>query len=672
MMKPRQLLLSAFLLISGAISAVTNAQALVDDGKSPHIRLKSVDFTSVQWTKGFWGDRFRMIQEDTLAHLGQLAESSGAIRNLEIAAGLKTGSYSGGGNNWMDAWVYKWIEAAAAVYAVSRDAQLDRRMDALISIIAQAQESDGYIASQNTVRQRPRFQEPQHHEVYVMGHLLSAACIHHRLVGKSNLLNVARRTGDFLHQAYKGKNPKLAHFPLNPSVVMGAVDLYRVTREPRYLELANTVIDMRGAFAGGSDLNQDRIPLRKEKEVVGHAVFYTYLYAGAADAYMETGDTQLLSTLERLWQDLTDHKLYITGGTCALYRGLSIRQGNTYGADIVHEAVGAPYHLPKTPAYNETCGQVGHFMWNSRMLAISGQARYADMMERQMYNGFLPGIGIEGKDFVYTNPLRWHGHEQELWAQDSLVRHQPAAPKPHQPGSHFGTCCPSNVLRTLAEMQHYFYSVNGKDLWIHQYGGNKFNNSAYRLEQRTDYPWKGQVDITVQQAPSDGTIHLRIPAWAKGYSLHINQKPVNTQGQTGTHVKLQRVWASGDKIKLHLPLKVRMMRAHRKVDATHNQVALQRGPLVYCLESTDLPQGVDVAEILIPRDAQLIPRWEPDFLAGVVTLNGRARHLPKDDSGLYTELRAQTLEDIDVKLIPYYAWKNRGVSQMTVWLPIDW
>ncbi len=670
MSKKYKAVLASVVLVSEMVWGATSA--VVDTSQSPFAKHQSVAFTEVRWTEGFWADRFAMIQEETLGHLYRLARKSGAIDNLEIAGGLKDGQYSGGGNNWMDAWVYKWIEAAAAVYAVTQDPHLDRQMDELIDIIAQAQESDGYIASQNTVRRRSRFEQPQHHEVYVMGHLLTAACVHHRLVGKTNFLEVAKRAGDFLYETFRDKNPEMAHFPLNPSAIMGAVDLYRVTRQSRYLELANAIVDMRGAFKGGSDLNQDRISLREEDEVVGHAVFYTYLYAGAADAYMETGDAKLLAALERLWNDLVDHKLYITGGTCALYRGLSVRDGNIYGADIVHEAVGARYYLPKTPAYNETCGQVGNFMWNWRMLMITGQAQFAEMMEREMYNGFLPGIGVDGKSFLYTNPLRWHGREQELWAQDSQERHQPHAPKPHQTNSRFGTCCPSNVLRTLAEMQSYFYSTRGSDLWIHQYGGNILDNGAYRVEQRTEYPWDGSVKIRVRQAPSDGTIYLRIPPWAKGYTISVNRDPIDTVARTSVYMAIRRNWQPGDVIHFDLPMTARLMRAHRRVDATHGQIAVQRGPMVYCLESPDLPAGVDVSEIVVPYSIRLEAKYEADLLGGVVTLNGTALRLPRDDSALYTELPQQRPELIAIKLIPYFAWKNRSISQMTVWMPIDY
>ncbi len=650
----------------------TANQSVVDTSSSPHAKLESVNIDDVEWTSGFWTDRFDLVSETTLMHLYKLMADPerGALRNLEIAAGLREGPYAG--NNWMDAWVYKWIEAASAVYAATKDEKLNQLMDRIISVIAKAQESDGYIASQNIVRNRPCFQRPNHHEVYVMGHLLTAAVVHHRCTGKSIFLDVAKKTGKFLYRQFKNKNPQMAHFPFNPSVIMGAVELHRETGEQEYLELAKTVVDMRGAFKGGSDQCQDRVPLRKETEVVGHAVFYTYLYSGAADVFMETGDTELLAALERLWKDLVEHKLYITGGTCALYRGFSIRNGSVYTADDVHEAVGPRYYLPKTPAYNETCGQVGNFMWNWRMLAIEAKAKYADMMEREMYNGFLPGISVDGRSFSYTNPLRWYGEEQELWSQDSLRRHQPGAPKPHRPNSNYGTCCPSNVLRTLAEMQDYFYSISGDTLWIHHYGGNRLDNGTYKIEQKTNYPWDGNIHIDIESVPKDSVIHLRIPGWADTYSIQINGTPFAASSEPGTYVAVQHKWKQGDTITLNLPLDVRFMRAHRKVDSAHNQIAVARGPILYCLESPDLPQGVDVSEIIIPRNIDLTPTFESACLGGVVTLSGRALRLPKDDSHLYTELGDEKLQPIDVKLIPYFAWMNRGVSQMTLWLPIDW
>jgi DUF1680 family protein len=642
---------------------VSYTQGIIDTSQSPYASLKSVDFGSVKWTEGFWAQRFNQINDVTLKHLFELANNpkNGAIQNFEIAAGLKKGTYSG--NNWMDAWVYKWIEAASALYAISHDDQILIQLDNLIAIIAKAQEDDGYIATQNTVRNRPRFQQPNHHEVYVMGHLLTAASIHHRFTGKTNLLDVAKKAGSFLYQQFKDKNPQMAHFPFNPSVIMGAVELYRETKEPIFLELANSVINMRGAFKGGSDQCQDRKALRYETEVVGHAVFYTYLYSGAADAYMETGDKSLLNALERLWDDLVNHKLYITGGTCALHRGFSVRNGKLWIADDVHEAVGAKYYLPNTPAYNETCGQVGNFMWNWRMLAIDGNARYADIMEREMYNGFLPGISVTGNSFTYTNPLRWFGKEHALMGNDSLDRHLPGLKH---------TCCPSNLLRTIAELSNYFYSISDKGFWIHHYGGNTFNDGTYDFTQETNYPWEGSITIHMEKFPSNKSLYLRIPSWVKEYTIQINKKDYKNVSLHQGYIGIDRQWKKNDEVTLQFPMEYRLIRGHRKIDSTHNQIAIQRGPIVYCLESHDLPEDVDVSEIIIPRKITLKPKFEERFLGGITTLNGRALRCPKDDSQLYSELGNQQLTPIEITLIPYFSWLNRGVSQMTVWLPIDW
>jgi hypothetical protein len=652
-------------LLCLSMAALAGARGIIDTTSSPYAKLRSVDFDSVRWTEGFWAKRFGQCKEVTLPHLYKLAAHPNyghALTNLRIAAGLEEGEFAG--THWQDAWVYKWLEAAAVVYGVTKDARLGKLMDQAIDVIAKAEQDDGYIASQITVRGWKRFQNPHHHECYTMGHLITAACIHHRISGKTNFLDVARRTADYLYEQFKGKNERLAHFPRNPSVVMAAVELYRTTGQQKYLELANTVIDMRGAFPKGSDLNQDRFPLRKEHEVVGHAVFYTYLYAGAADAYMETGDRTLLAALNRLWDDLVEHKMYITGGCCALHRGLSIRTGKMWSADDVHEAAGPPYHLPNATAYNETCAQVGNFMWNWRMLAITGQARFADIMEREMYNGFLSGISLDGKRFFYSNPLRWYGREHVLLSNDTLLR--------HEIGKSNRICCPTNVLRTLAEMHGYFYSVSDKGLWVHHYGGSIFDNGEFKLRQETDYPWHGTVRFSVEEAPQDATIHLRIPAWAESAKLLVDGEVVRCDVQPGTYASVTHEWSSGDEITLQLPMEVRLLIAHPKVEEARNQVAIMRGPIVYCLESVDLPEEVKISDVVIPRDITLGPRFEEQFLGGIAVLQGQARVFNEGDwsNQLYRELTSKKPKEVSVQLIPYYAWANRGVSEMTVWLPL--
>lgn len=381
------------------------SSGVINTRLSPYCRLRSIDLTSVKWTYGFWADKFEQCREVTIPHLWELLsdpERGHALTNLRIAAGLEEGEFAG--TNWQDEWVYKWLEAVSYVYGVTQDEALDRQMDEVIETIGKAQQPDGYIATQTIVRGWKRLQDVRHHELYVMGHLMTAACIHHRMTGKTSLLDVAKRAGDYLYNTFMPHDLALANFGYNPSYIMGAVELYRTTGDRRYLDLANRFIDMRGSHPETSqhlDHTQDRVPLRKEDKVVGHAVLFTYLYSGAADAYMETGDKSLLEALERLWHNLTEKKMYITGGVCALHKGLSIRD-NSWQADPVHEAAGPEYSLPSSTAYNETCSQIGNTMWNYRMLSISGDARYADIMERCLYNSIISGIGLDGASWFST------------------------------------------------------------------------------------------------------------------------------------------------------------------------------------------------------------------------------------------------------------------------------
>jgi DUF1680 family protein len=357
--------------------------------------------------------------------------------------------------------------------------------------------------------------------------------------------------------------------------------------------------------------------------------------------------------------------MYITGGCCALHRGLSIRSGKVWAADDVHEAAGPPYYLPNATAYNETCAQVGNFMWNWRMLCITGQAKYADVMEREMFNGFLSGISLDGKRFFYSNPLRWYGAEHALLNNDTLLR--------HEIGSRNRICCPTNVMRTLAELHTYLYTTDANSLWVHHYGGSTFDDDAFRIRQDTDYPWNGTVKITIGQAPTGSAIRLRIPSWAKGATVRVNGQANAGKTRPGTYATLRRDWQAGDEIVLVMPMDVRLMIAHPKVEADRGQVAVMRGPIVYCLESTDLPPGVALADVVIPRDIELAPHRDRALLGGATVLEGQAHvHRQGDWSdGLYKELSEQNSQAIAIRLIPYYAWANRGVSEMSVWLPLQ-
>lgn len=654
-----------WMLMVNQVVATTNG-ALVDTSRSPYARLKGINITDVQWTTGFWHDRVKLVEEVTIPHLYDVMNQEDvgkSVHNLKVAAGLKSGTYQG--NNWQDAWIFKWIEMAVVSYAVTGNKKLDKQIDELIDLIAKAQEPDGYLATQNTVRKRPRFQDPRHHEWYTMGHLLTAAALHHRLTSKNNFLKVAIKIGDFGYDMFKNHNKQMAHFPINPSIIMGAVELYRETRDPKHLALANMVIDIRGKYPGGTDCWQDRVPLRKEHEVVGHAVWYTYLYAGAADVYMETGDKSLLIALERLWHNLTEKKMYIHGGVCPLYRGFAFRNGNVWGADMVWEAAGMDYQLPNAYGYNETCGQVGNFMWNYRMLLITGEAKYADVMETEMFNGFLGSMGLDGKSFFYVNPLRWHAHEQVKMKNSSLKRGIPGTPN-------IGTCCPTNYSRSLVELQGMLYSVSDNIFWIHHYGANRYEGGTVALEQVTDYPWNGRVKMQIRKFPETHAIKVRIPNWATGTQAAVNG--ISLEGvRAGKYLSIERTWRPGDTIVLDFPMKPRLVMANPKIEEARGQVAVMRGPVLYALEEIDLPEDIAIDGVIIPSDIDFEAVDSPAVLGGVTLLQGTAEYMPQPhwDGTLYQNL-TQTMREFTLKLIPYYSWANRGICKMTVWMPVDY
>ena len=681
-------LISTTLSLAGTVN---HDYGIIKNQNSPHAKLKSIDLKDVRWTDGFWAERFIKTRDVTLPRLWELAsdsEKGHAIQNLRIAAGIETGKFEG--THWQDAWIYKWLESACYIYSLTGDEVLDKKMDEIINVIAKAQRPDGYIASQTIARNWPRFKDPAHHELYTMGHLITAACIHNRITGKTTLLNVARRAADYIYETFKGRDPKLADFPRNPSIIMAGVELYRTTGVKKYLDMANFFIDWRGSRYGngrrnawgvltnGSDLNQNWRPLRKETEVVGHAVFFTYLYAGAADAFMETGDKSLLDALERLWSDLVNKKMYITGGVSPMHKAHPVRSFqpgrlSTIVGDSIHEGVGGPYDLPNDSAYNETCGQIGNLMWNWRMLAITGQARFAEIMERTLFNSILSGIEVDGDNWSYTNPLRWQGPEHILRSQDTHKRLEPGKKM---------ICCPTNLLRTVASWHNYLYSTSDKGLWIHHYGGNVFDGELadgrkLKLTQKTDYPWDPKVRITIDAVDSgdEFSILLRIPTWTKKANITVNNKAAKVKCKPSSYTTITRKWAAGDTIELDLPMPVRMITADPLIEQTRNQVAVMRGPLVYCLESIDIPKDVQFENICLPANTKWKIQYKPNLLGGVTVLKTKALVLDKtieEDIGGYRQVRDIQPRRIDITMIPYYAWNNRDEPKMTVWLPVRW
>ena len=671
--------LATHLLILGAAAPLQSiAKAADDTPLSPHLQLRPADPDAVRWNGGFWGERFKLCNGIVLPGIWgvmQLPDNAATFQDMRMAGGL-TPPGQPGGTKWSDGDCHKCIETMAHLYAVTKDPRLDHRMDEAISWVAKAQRPDGYLSSWLQLHGADRWADLHNHELYNMGHLMTAAAVHHRATGKDNYLQIAIRTGDYLYDTFSPRPQELAHFGFDPSNIMGAVDLYRATGNPKYLELAEIFVAMRGSTPGGSNQNQASVPLRQEQEAVGHVVTATYLWCGAADVYAETGDRTLLDALERLWQDVTTRKMYVTGGAAALHFGEVTRQTfRRWPRDSVHEAFGAAFQLPNRTAYNETCANIGNAMWNWRMLGLTGEAKYADVMERVLYNSMLSAMGVEGTDFFYTNPLRRCNPDVSLMSNDSAARWTDTTPK--SPVHCY--CCPPNVARTLARLHGWVYSLTDDAVWVNIFGPSTLttklsNGQAISLTQQTDYPWDGTVAITIEKAPPEPLgIMLRVPGWAANASVTVNGQVTGTEAQPGTYLAVRRHWSPGDVIEMNLPMEVVFLQASPLVEETRNQVAVMRGPIVYCLESTDLPEDVNIADVAINPYGQWTPEHEPDLLGGITVLTGDAIVSPAQDwtGRLYRRMDLSKPKRIRVPLIPYYAWANRGQSQMAVWLPIS-
>jgi uncharacterized protein len=639
----------------------------------PHAAVGPVGIADARWTTGFWADRFATCRDSTIPAMAAVMEGpehGQFLHNFRVAAGPAEGKHRG--PPWNDGDFYKWLEAAAAVYAVTKDPALDRRMDDAIAVIAKAQRADGYlhtpvlIANRNGDTTAKPFADRLNFEMYNFGHLFTAACVHHRATGKRTLLDVAVKAADFLSCAFEHPSPELARSAVCPSHYVGTVELYRTTGDKKYLRLAVELLNLRDTTTGGTDDNQDRIPFRKQTEAVGHAVRANYLYAGAADVYAETGDETLLDPLKKIWANVVTRKLYVTGACGALYDGASPDGAKDQRSIArVHQAYGRDYQLPNSTAHNETCAAVGNVLWNWRMLQVTGEAKYADVLELALYNAVLAGVSLDGKQFFYTNtlrqldtmpvPLRW-SRQREEWISCY--------------------CCPPNVARTIAEASTYAYGRSDRGVWVHLCGSSTLDTTLadgrrIKLRQETDYPWDGRVKIAVESAPAgELSLFLRVPGWADGSALLVNGKSVAVAA--GRYAEVRRTWANGDLVELTLPMTPRLVEANPLVEEARNQVTVMRGPLVYCLESTDLPKGVGVQAVALPRDVKLTPRFDRGLLGGITVLDGKAEATadPLWGGELYREFKPAAPRVVDVKLIPYFAWGNRGKSEMTVWTPL--
>ncbi len=670
-MKKQIILLSTILFSSASVFA--QDKGLVDNANSPYSKLQSVNMQDVKWTNGFWKEQFDVETKNTLPYMWNLYHNDSithAYKNFEIAAGLMKGKFSG--PSFHDGDFYKIFEAMAATYAETKDGKLAAEMDKAIALLAKVQRKDGYIHTPVLIEERWGTLGPEElkkqlgFEKYNMGHLMTAACVHFRATGKTSFLEIAKGVADYLYDFYKKASPDLARNAICPSHYMGIVEMYRTTKNPKYLELANNLIDIRGTTNDGTDDNQDRIPFRQQTTAMGHAVRANYLYAGVADLYAETGEQKLLDNLKSIWDDVAYRKMYIAGACGSLYDGVS-PDGTSYNPNEVqkiHQAYGRPYQLPNATAHTETCANIGNVLWNWRMLQITADAKYADVMELALYNSVLSGISLDGEKFCYNNPLnvsadlpfkqRWN-KEREGYIKLS-------------------NCCAPNVTRTIAEVNNYAYNLSNEGVYVNLYGSNHLKTVTLKgenveVEQQTNYPWDGKIILKIVAAPKgEYSFFLRIPGWSQGAEISVNGKNNNAALVSGSYHKLVQKWKKGDVIELNIPMPVELMQANPLVEEIKNQVAVKRGPIVYCLESDQLPENTSINAIVLNKESNFsvdtieIENRKLTAINSTITIGNSWK------KSLYRPLSQNTDKDFKVRLIPYFAWGNSKKGEMTVWM----
>ncbi|NJB85954.1 hypothetical protein GGR26_001722 [Lewinella marina] len=671
-------LILPLLLSLCTLPAAAQEGGILNLSQSTHVTFRNVDIGDCQWTDGFWADKVAVAEHTMIPHMGTLLKGDvgHALNNFKIAAGLMEGE--AGGTWWHDGDFYKWMEAVVYLYALNHDERLLEELDGIIDIIARAQQPDGYLSTHTQIKDTPRYSLINHHEMYNSGHLLTAASIHHRVTGQTNFLDIATRHADFLYGKFQPTPDSLKSFGFNPSQIMGLVELYRTVHDRRYLELAQTFVDNRGYQVEGreevmpddptvpvffrGDQHQNRTPLRDETEAVGHAVLGMYLWSGAADVYAETGEQAILDALERIWDSATNRKMYVTGALGQTHYGASMK------FDLVHEGFIEDYMMPNATAYNETCANISNAMFNWRMLGLKGEAKYADVIERVLYNSALSGISLEGKDYFYANPLRMNKGVRDYSGTESACR------EPYIDCF----CCPPNLVRTIAKSSGWAYSLSDNGLAVNLYGGNRLDTeltdgSAIRLTQETNYPWDSHVRLTVHESKADPfALLLRIPGWAEGATIRVNGQPLDQPATPGSYATVERAWKAGDVVELELPMEVSLVEGHPLIEEVRNQVAVTRGPVVYCMESPDLPEDVQILDVYLPGNQPFAAVHEPDFLGGVTTIRANVLLRNDEEEGMYRKVSKPAFTTYPTRFIPYFAWSNRGTAEMTVFLPVLW
>ncbi len=621
--------------------------------QQPDAPIQEVPFTQVHIEDQFWSPRIETNRTVSIPSAFKECEKNGRFDNFALAAGMIQGEHQGD-FSFDDTDPYKVIEGASYSLAVKYDPKLDHYLDSVITIIAAAQEPDGYLTTCVTNKctrlsgwwGSSRWEKINSHELYNSGHLYEAAVAHYRATGKRTLLDVAIKNADLVCQVF-GPNEGQKHVPSgHPIIEMALAKLYKVTGDEKYLNMAKYFVEETGRGTDGHRLNaysQDHKPILQQDEIVGHAVRAGYLYSGVADVVALTHDTAYFHALTRLWENLVSKKLFITGGMGSRPQG---------------EGFGPNYELNNHTNYCETCASIANVYWNYRMFLATGEAKYMDVLERALYNGVISGVSLNGDKFFYDNPLESMGeHERQRW---------------------FGcACCPGNVTRFMASVSNYVYATQGNDIYVNLYiqgkSEMKTTDNQVQLVQTTGYPWEGKVSIQVKpEKESEFAVRLRIPGWlqstpvasdlyayttpAEKYTLKVNGSTIKPAEGDG-YATIVRTWKPDDVIELELPMEVRRIKANDQVEDDRGMLAMERGPIVYCLEGIDQPDSV-VFNKFIPADAKIGATFDANLLKGVMVLSGTAKEVAQDGS----------IKDVPFKAVPYSTWNNRGAGQMEVWV----
>lgn len=622
--------------------------------------IKEVPFTDVHFTDDFWLPRMEINRTVSIPSAFHQCEINGRFDNFALAGGLIKGEHKGD-FSFDDTDPYKIIEGASYSLAVKYDPKLDAYLDSVITLISAAQEPDGYLTTCVTNKctrlsgwwGSSRWEKINSHELYNSGHLYEAAVAHYKATGKKTLLNVAIKNADLVCQVF-GPNEGQKHVPSgHPIIEMALAKLYNVTDDEKYLKMARYFVDETGRGTDGHKLSpysQDHKPIIDQDEIVGHAVRAGYLFSGVTDVASLQHDKKLFDAVNRVWENMASKKLYLNGGIGSRPQG---------------EGFGPNYELNNFNNYCETCASIANVYWNQRMFLATGDSKYIDVLERTLYNGLIAGVSLSGDKFFYDNPMGTsEGHARQQW---------------------FGcACCPGNVTRFMASVPGYVYAIDKKDVYVNLFvGGNsklKVGDTEVELVQKTQYPWNGDVEIDVTPNKNDKfTLLVRIPGWAKNkpvpsdlYAYVDGSNPqvkVLVNGsETKKHTRagywvIEREWKKGDKVTLTMDMPVRRVEANPQVRYDKGLLAMERGPILYALESIDQKRDY-IFDIVIPRDSKIESHFEKNLLNGVVVLEGNAFAVEKDSaSGKVIE------KPLTFKAIPYSTWNNRGIGQMVVWTP---